>query len=116
MIKSTLVSGYIQNFLFKTRSADEDLDTESILADMLGFTRHERLDVKKPGPRTAPPIEDHPALNATKTKNEQQAETVSEKKASVLPKIKKLLHSEHDDDHAPHSVDTQFAHIIVKTP
>lgn len=24
---------------------------------MLGFTRHERLDVKKPGPPAAPPIE-----------------------------------------------------------
>lgn len=28
-----------------------------MLADMLGFTRHERLDVKKPGPPAAPPLD-----------------------------------------------------------
>lgn len=29
--------------------------TRNMLANMLGFTRHERLDVKKPGPPAAPP-------------------------------------------------------------
>lgn len=80
---------------------------------MLGFTRHERLDVKKPGPPAAIPIEDHPAINATKTKDNTKIEANS---FGILPKIKKLLHMESDDEHAPHSVDTQFAHIIVKTP
>lgn len=92
------------------------MDTTNILADMLGFTRHERLDVKKPGPRTSPPIENHPAINVSITQTKDEKPLISEKKSNDLPKIKKLLHFEHYDDHAPHSVDTQFAHIIVKTP
>lgn len=31
------------------------METQNLLANMLGFTRHERLDVKKPGPPAAPP-------------------------------------------------------------
>lgn len=76
---------------------------------MLGFTRHERLDVKKPGPPADIPLEDHPAINATAAKTHTDP-------SGLLPKIKKVLHLEIDDDHAPHSVDTQFAHVILKTP
>lgn len=79
---------------------------------MLGFTRHERLDVKKPGPPADIPLEDHPAINSTAAKNHVNAVN----KDGVLPKIKKELHLEGDEDHAPHSVDTQFAHVILKTP
>lgn len=76
----------------------------------LGFTRHERLDVKKPGPPADIPIEDHPAINSS-------AQTPHKKdNDGLLPKIKKVLHLDGDDDHAPHSVDTQFAHVILKTP
>lgn len=32
----------------------------------------------------------------------------------LLPKVKKLLHN--DMDHGPHSVDTEFTHVILKTP
>lgn len=78
---------------------------------MLGFTRHERLDVKKPGPPADIPIEDHPAINSNALKQQNEAN-----KDGLLPKIKKVLHLESDDDHAPHSVDTQFAHVILKTP
>lgn len=31
------------------------MEASNLLANMLGFTRHERLDVKKPGPPAAPP-------------------------------------------------------------
>lgn len=31
------------------------MEATNLLANMLGFTRHERLDVKKPGPPAAPP-------------------------------------------------------------
>lgn len=78
---------------------------------MLGFTRHERLDVKKPGPPVDIPLEDHPAINATAAKIHTDSNN-----GGLLPKIKKVLHLEIDDDHAPHSVDTQFAHVILKTP
>lgn len=81
------------------------------MEEVLGFTRHERLDVKKPGPPADIPLQDHPAINATSTKTH-----ASDVKDGLLPKIKKVLHLEVDDDHAPHSVDTQFAHVILKTP
>lgn len=32
------------------------MEATNLLANMLGFTRHERLDVKKPGPPAAPPL------------------------------------------------------------
>lgn len=79
---------------------------------MLGFTRHERLDVKKPGPPVDIPIEGHPVINSSALKSNPTETT----KDGLLPKIKKVLHLESDDDHAPHSVDTQFAHVILKTP
>ena len=76
----------------------------------LGFTRHERLDVKKPGPPVDIPIEDHPAINSS-------AQTPHKKDSDgLLAKIKKVSHSDTDDVHGTHSVDTRFAHIILKTP
>ncbi|XP_055304696.1 uncharacterized protein LOC129569644 [Sitodiplosis mosellana] len=87
---------------------------KSLLEEMSssGFTRHERLDVKKPGPPVDIPIEGHPAINSSaQVSHEKDAN-----KDGPLPKIKKVLHLDGDDDHAPHSVDTQFAHVILKTP
>lgn len=81
------------------------------LDDIFGFTRHERLDVKKPGPPADIPLEDHPAINASAVKASK-----NEAKNAILTKVKKVLHFDIDDDHAPHSVDTEFAHIILKTP
>lgn len=80
--------------------------------EILGFTRHERLDVKKPGPPADIPLEDHPAINATAAKNHIN----NVNKDDLLPKIKKVMHLDLSDDHAPHSVDTQYAHVILKTP
>lgn len=80
---------------------------------MLGFSRKERLDVKKPGPPVAIPLDDHPAINATNGGNNN---TTDSNPINILPKIKKILNMESDEEHAPHSVDTEFAHIIVKTP
>lgn len=91
----------------------EDIDTTDLLADLLGFKRHERLDVKKPGPQSPIPLEDHPAINASKSKS--NSNEADDNGLGFLPKIKKVMHLE-GDDHAPHSVDSQFAHIIVKTP
>lgn len=91
---------------------NQGFNKTSLLKEMFGFTRHERLDVKKPGPPADIPLEDHPAINSTAAKNHVDAVN----KDGVLPKIKKELHLEGDEDHAPHSVDTQFAHVILKTP
>lgn len=68
--------------------------------------------MKKPGPKTDIPIEDHPAINLTATKSE----SIDVDTGGLLPKIKKVLHLTTDDDYAPHSVDTQYAHVILKTP
>lgn len=69
-----------------TISVDRKLDARNLLANMLGFTRHERLDVKKPGPPAAPPPQSQspnepPKLNATKEKKEAPIDVTKE----VLP-------------------------------
>lgn len=93
----------------------EDLDSSNFLADILGFSRHERLDVKKPGPKTPLPLEDHPALNASEINN--QLSKSNSINIGLLPKIKKVMHLGGEvDDHGSHSVDTDYAHIILKTP
>lgn len=102
-----------KNKIISEREKEGDSDAASLLEAMLGFSRKERLDVKKPGPPVAIPLEDHPAINATKAANTNTAESSS---FNILPKIKKILNIETDEEHAPHSVDTEFAHIIVKTP
>lgn len=69
--------------------------------------------MKKPGPPADIPVEDHPAINLTATKTK----SVDVNADGLLPKIKKVLHlNSVEDDHAPHSVDTQYAHVILKTP
>lgn len=94
------------------RLDNQGFNRTNLLDELLGFTRHERLDVKKPGPPADIPLEDHPAINATAAKNHSN----DVNKDGLLPKIKKVLHLDLDDDHAPHSVDTQYAHVILKTP
>lgn len=37
------------------RTVDRNMEARNLLSNMLGFTRHERLDVKKPGPPAEPP-------------------------------------------------------------
>lgn len=91
---------------------NQGFNRTNLLDEILGFTRHERLDVKKPGPPADIPVEDHPAINLTATKSESVDVSVD----GLLPKIKKVLHLDIEDDHGPHSVDTQYAHVILKTP
>ncbi|XP_037711409.1 uncharacterized protein LOC119548307 isoform X2 [Drosophila subpulchrella] len=103
---------------------------QSLLANMLGFARHERLDVKKPGPLLGPP-----SLGSSELSN--QLETEKARKLDnggnkeVLPahikgsapededahKKKKVMSQQHSaEDHAPHTVDTEYVHVFVKNP
>lgn len=69
------------------------------------YTRHERLDVKKPGPNPA-----IPDIRQDKTKSNE--DIFSEQKTKDL-KVKKIVHDV-NDDHANYSVDSEFAHVILK--
>lgn len=98
---------------------DSKEEARNVLADILGFTRHERLDVKKPGPLAGPPPSNQvpieheskqtPPKNNTKNKVEIKNEDVG-------PKTKKIPSNDHsgNDDHAPHVVDTAYAHVRLK--
>ncbi|KAL9929600.1 tyrosine phosphatase IA-2 isoform 1-T4 [Glossina fuscipes fuscipes] len=110
---------------------DENLDRDlvadtrkekarDILADMLGFTRHERLDVKKPGPLVGPPPSDKedlekPLRNRTSI-NQENMPTHVKIEANEANKKKKLIQKHSEEDHAPHIVDTEYAHVFVKNP
>lgn len=104
------------NYLF---ADDRETEARNLLANMLGFTRHERLDVKKPGPPAAPPspVNDVKSneVPSLAVKPNKTIETIGEPNArnERLQKIKKVFHF--DDDHAPHSVDTEYAHVYLKT-
>ncbi|XP_030240533.1 receptor-type tyrosine-protein phosphatase-like N isoform X2 [Drosophila navojoa] len=105
--------------------ADEPADIkQALLANMLGFARHERLDVKKPGPQLGPPSSEQ--SNQLETEKPLHAKDVNKE---VLPahikggdvnepfKKKKVVKEQHsDEDHAPHTVDTEYAHVFVKNP
>ncbi|XP_032569961.1 receptor-type tyrosine-protein phosphatase N2 isoform X1 [Drosophila sechellia] len=101
---------------------------QSLLANMLGFARHERLDVKKPGPLLGPP-----SLGSAELSNQLETEKARKQEGhgnkEVLPahikgnaeddahkkkKVMKQLHSA--EDHAPHTVDTEYVHVFVKNP
>ncbi|XP_030383233.1 uncharacterized protein LOC115630720 isoform X2 [Scaptodrosophila lebanonensis] len=97
---------------------------QSLLANMLGFARHERLDVKKPGPLLGPPTA--ALTNQLDTEKPRKLDGNKE----VLPahikgsfeddeahKKKKVIKEQHSaEDHAPHTVDTEYAHVFVKNP
>uniref|UniRef100_A0A336LY98 CSON007850 protein n=1 Tax=Culicoides sonorensis TaxID=179676 RepID=A0A336LY98_CULSO len=87
---------------------DSKEEARNVLADILGFTRHERLDVKKPGPVVVPPSstpEEIPVKTNNKTSDGETG-----------PKTKKVPNNDHsgNDDHAPHTVDTAYAHVRLK--
>lgn len=82
--------------------------TTSLLQSIMGFTRHERLDVKKPGPVAPKP--DDQAPPPVDSRNLEQLPAHME--SSEPPKAKKQVHS--DVDHANYSVDTEYAHVILK--
>lgn len=104
---------------------------QSLLANMLGFARHERLDVKKPGPLLGPPS----PLGSSELSNQLETDKTGARKPDgngngnkeVLPahikgsaeddeahKKKKVMHSA--EDHAQHTVDTEYVHVFVKNP
>lgn len=117
-----------QNELQEPRPESDDISPseikQSLLANMLGFARHERLDVKKPGPQLGPPSEQSNQLETEKPRPK-----TDDGNKEVLPahikggdvnepfKKKKVIKEQHsDEDHAPHTVDTEYAHVFVKNP
>lgn len=98
---------------------ERKIEARNLLANMLGFTRHERLDVKKPGPPPSPPeqpVEDS-RLQAPSQQHDTKIDVTKEVlpahiKDNPLPKLKKDFHN--DDDHAPHSVDTDYTYVYLK--
>ncbi|KFB46437.1 AGAP008127-PA-like protein [Anopheles sinensis] len=88
-------------------------EARALLDNILGFTRRERLDVKKPGPPAAPPPSSQSPSEPPKEIAPADKDAVGEEKR---PKSKKELFAHTDDDHAPHSVDTEYAHVILKNP
>ncbi|XP_037958052.1 receptor-type tyrosine-protein phosphatase N2 isoform X2 [Teleopsis dalmanni] len=118
-----------QQFLEDTDSEEEDNEIKKekareLLANMLGFTRRERLDVKKPGPLSGPPSsednrDDKGKLNKTTTNKLESKEVlpVHIKESEQVNKKKKVMLKDHsDEDHAPHTVDTEYAHVVVNNP
>lgn len=53
---------------------------------MLGFTRHERLDVKKPGPPAAPPPS-HMSPHETPKLNETTNATINQQTIDVTKEV-----------------------------
>lgn len=116
-----------QDELRDAAQADDVLPAEmkqTLLANMLGFARHERLDVKKPGPQLGRPSEQTNQLETEKPRPKSD-----DGNKEVLPahikggdvnepfKKKKVIKEQHsDEDHAPHTVDTEYAHVFVKNP
>ncbi|XP_021701722.1 receptor-type tyrosine-protein phosphatase-like N isoform X2 [Aedes aegypti] len=100
-------------FVPKPGTSKGKTEARALLDNILGFTRHERLDVKKPGPPAAPPP-------SSQTPNELPKEALpienGDDTDAKKPKSKKELHLHTDDDHAPHSVDTEYAHVNLKNP
>ncbi|XP_058450855.1 receptor-type tyrosine-protein phosphatase-like N isoform X2 [Malaya genurostris] len=102
----------------KTGTTKGKNEARALLDNILGFTRHERLDVKKPGPPAGPPpsspsVSEVPqeTLPSSSSSSKQEPDDDSKR-----PKSKKELHVHTDDNHAPHSVDTEYAHVILKNP
>lgn len=87
--------------------------TANLLQSIMGFQRHERLDVKKPGPQPpqVPPSSQSPH-EAPKIDDRNLEHLPEHMKMDELPKMKKQMHN--DMDHANYSVDTEYAHVILK--
>jgi receptor-type tyrosine-protein phosphatase N len=81
----------------------------NLLQSIMGFQRHERLDVKKPGPQPPHPNDDE---TPPKLDDRNLEHLPPHMKSDDVPKVKKEMHS--DLDHANYSVDTEYAHVILK--
>lgn len=67
---------------------DRKTEARNLLSNMLGFTRHERLDVKKPGPPAAPPPSSqspHETPKLPETIIPKETEKRDERNKEVLP-------------------------------
>lgn len=84
--------------------------TTNLLQSIMGFQRHERLDVKKPGPPPLPPQPDESTPQKIDDRNLEHLP--AHMKSEDMPKIKKQMHD--DLDHANYSVDTEYAHVILR--
>lgn len=131
-----------QRLLAEKQYANQQQEAANLLNSMLGFTRHERLDVKKPGPQLVQPDADADqppkpqdaaaaaaAVTGQPPANGDAAAAAATKKSEAVdgaesaakslkdlfsPKKKKILHPM--KDHGPHSVDTEYAFVIMRAP
>lgn len=99
---------YTEGGLVYVPSSSNSDPATSLIQSIMGFTRHERLDVKKPGPQPPQP----PTSEASKVDNRNLEQMPAHMKPEEIPKTKKQVHS--DMDHANYSVDTEYAHVILK--
>ncbi|XP_055387880.1 uncharacterized protein LOC129616309, partial [Condylostylus longicornis] len=99
---------------------DRKKDARTLFANMMGFTRHERLDVKKPGPLITSPTD----IKATDVFNTITQKKINTKEDMALSTIKReqinkatnIMQDHSAEDHAQYSVDTEYAFVIMKHP
>lgn len=104
---------YTEGGLVYVPSSTKTDPTTSLLQSIMGFTRHERLDVKKPGPQPPqPPPSSQSPHETPKVDSRNLEQLPAHMKSEEPPKTKKQVHS--DMDHANYSVDTEYAHVILK--
>lgn len=101
---------YTEGGLVYVPGSQKNDATTSLLQSIMGFTRHERLDVKKPGPVAPKPLPE--SDDTSKVENRNLEQLPAHMKSDEPPKTKKQVHS--DLDHANYSVDTEYAHVILK--
>lgn len=104
---------YTEGGLVYVPNSSRNDATTNLLQSIMGFQRHERLDVKKPGPQIlqAPPSSQSPN-EAPKVDDRNLEHLPAHMKMDELPKMKKQIHN--DLDHSNYSVDTEYAHVILK--
>lgn len=103
---------YTEGGLVYVPGSSKNDATASLLQSIMGFTRHERLDVKKPGPVAPKPPPSSDTHEGAKVDNRNLEQLPEHMKSDEPPKTKKQVHS--DLDHANYSVDTEYAHVILK--
>lgn len=76
-------------------SVDRKLEARKLLENMLSFTRHERLDVKKPGPAPSPPEQplekakpsDPQEPSSGSARNEKKSDEKSADKSEITKEV-----------------------------
>mgnify|MGYP002655331704 CR=1 FL=1 len=105
---------YTEGGLVYVPGATKNDATTNLLQSIMGFTRHERLDVKKPGPQPPKPPPSSQSPHETPKVDDRNLEQLpAHMKTEDPPKAKKQVHSM-QEDHANFSVDTEYAHVILK--